>query len=122
MVSEPTEAKGNYTSRGDIFALVSHRPSEKRRDEVSFVAGYVYKEGSIVEVKIGGSKFQLRNIENDGAWTANPDEDQKLVRAMIKGNTMTVIGTSSRGTLTTDIYSLSGFTKAYQTITQNCGL
>ena len=122
MASEPTKAKGKYTKRGDIFALVSHRPAENRRDEVSFMAGYPFKPGSVVEVKIGNIRFQLVNLENDGAWTADPEEDKAIVQAMIKGSTMTVIGTSARGTLTTDTYSLSGFTKAYQAITTNCGL
>ncbi len=122
MASEPTEAKGKYAKRGDIFALVSHRPAEDRRDEISFMAGYPYKPGSVVEVKIGTNRFQLGNLENDGAWTADPEQDKAIVRAMIKGSTMTVKGTSARGTLTTDTYSLNGFTKAYQAISKGCGL
>ncbi len=122
MASEPTEAKGKYTKRGDIFALVSHRPAENRRDEISFMAGYPYKPDSVVEVKIGADRFQLDNLENDGAWTTDPEQDKAIVRAMIKGTTMTVIGTSARGTLTTDTYSLSGFTRAYKAISKGCGL
>lgn len=122
MASEPTAAKGKYTKRGDIFALVSHRPAEDRRDEVSFMAGYPIKTGSAVEVKIGKNRFQLRVVDNEGAWTESPEQDKALVRAMIRGSTMTVVGTSARGTRTTDTYSLSGFTKAYQAITNGCGL
>jgi hypothetical protein len=35
---------------------------------------------------------------------------------------MIVKGTSSRGTLTTDTYSLSGFTAAFNAISKACGL
>ena len=35
---------------------------------------------------------------------------------------MVVKGTSSRDTLTTDTYSLIGFTKAYRAIGKACGL
>jgi len=121
MASEPKESKGNYTQRGDIFALVTHRPSEDRRDEVSFLAGYTFKTESKVKVTIGGAKFVLFT-RDDAAWTASREEDSKLVRAMIKGSQMVVEGTSSRGTATSDTYSLSGFTKAYQAITNTCGL
>ena len=41
---------------------------------------------------------------------------------MKKGNRMVVKGTSSRGTLTTDTFSLKGFTKAYGAIGKACGL
>ena len=121
MASQPVKAEGNYTKRGDIYALVTHRPSENRRDEVSFIAGYKFKAESTVEVRIGKTGFQLFTNE-DGAWTANKDEDQKLVQAMIKGNRMVVRGTSTRGTKTVDTYSLRGFTKAYNKITTTCDL
>lgn len=121
MASQPVKAEGKYTKRGDIYALVTHRPAENRRDEVSFIAGYAFKANSTVEVKIGGQGFQLFTSE-DGAWTANKDEDKRLVQTMIQGNRMVVKGTSTRGTLTTDTYSLKGFTAAYRAITDTCGL
>jgi hypothetical protein len=39
---------------------------------------------------------------------------------MKRGNKMTVIGTSSRGTKTTDTYSLAGFTKTKAVIDKTC--
>src|SRR5438128_917908 len=55
--SQPTDSKGNYAKRGEVFALVTHRPSAKATDVVSLVAGYDYKPGSEVEVIIGKDKF-----------------------------------------------------------------
>ncbi len=112
MASQPVKAVGKYKRRGEIYALVTHRPSENRRDEVSFIAGYRFKPDSVAEVNISGTKLRLFTSE-DGAWTANKDEDHKLVQAMIKGNTMKVKGTSMRGTKTNDTYSLKGFAKAF---------
>ena len=40
--------------------------------------------------------------------------------AMKGGKAMVVKGTSSRGTLTTDTYSLAGFTAAYAAIGKAC--
>jgi hypothetical protein len=121
MASEPTKAEGNYTTRGKIHAMVTHRPGEKRTDEVSIQAGYSYQEASPVEVQVGTVNVRLFT-EGESAWTVDKDSDKQLVQAMIRGSTMVVEGTSSRGTNTKDTYSLSGFTRAYQAISQACGL
>ena len=51
---------------------------------------------------------------------AEEGADAKLVQSMIRGADMVVQGTSSRGTLTTDTYSLKGFTAAYKAINKAC--
>lgn len=121
IASVPKKAEGDYTRRGDTYAIVAHRPEEDRRDEVSVIAGYTYKKDSWVDVEIGDDSFKLFTHE-DGAWAPDKEADKSLVNAMIKGATMVVKGTSSRGTLTTDTYSLKGFTRARRTINKACGL
>ena len=121
MSSEPTKATGDYKRRGDVFAIVTHRPAEKRIGEVSIIAGYSYQKDSTVAVVIGKQNFELFT-QDDGAWALDTASDKKLVLAMKKGNKMVVKGTSARGTLTTDTYSLKGFTKAYRAIGKACGL
>ncbi len=121
MSSEPTKATGNYTKRGEVFAIISHRPAEKRIGEISIIAGYNYQKDSAVAIAIGKQEFDLFT-QDDGAWARDPAADKKLVRAMKKGNRMVVKGTSSRGTPTTDTFSLKGFTKAYGAIGKACGL
>ena len=120
--SEPTKATGNYKKRGDVFAYVTHRPAEKLIGEVSIIAGYTYKKDSAVVVAIGKQRFELSITQDDGAWARDPAADKKLIQAMKKGIRMVVRGTSSRGTLTTDTYSLKGFTKAYRAIGKACGI
>ncbi len=121
MSSEPTKATGNYKKRGEVFAIITHRPAEKRIGEVSIIAGYTYQKDSAVKVAIGTRGFELFT-QDDGAWAPDAATDKKLVRAMKKGNRMVVKGTSSRGTPTTDTFSLKGFTKAYGAIGKACGL
>lgn len=121
MSSEPKKATGDYTKRGEIYAIVTHRPAEKRIGEVSIIAGYSYQKESAVEVSIGNQGFELFT-QDDGAWAPDAATDAKLVQTMKKGSTMVVKGTSSRGTLTTDTYSLKGFTRAYGAISKACGL
>jgi len=119
--SEPKKAEGDYSKRGDTYVLVTHRPSLKENDVVSVRAGYEYKPDSQVTVQIGGNTMNL--FTKDGhAWAYDAKSDSELVRAMKRGSTMVVRGTSSRGTLTTDTYSLSGFTAAYNDSRKACGL
>lgn len=121
IASPPAKSAGNYKARGEIFAIVTHRPSEKTRDVVSLLAGYSYDDADPVEVAIDGKTFKLLPY-GSVAWAPDSKLDQQLVSAMRAGSTMTVRGTSSRGTATKDTYSLSGFTKAYRAINKACGL
>lgn len=120
MASQPIKDEGDYSKRGDIWAFVMHRPKEGATGEVGFHMGYPIKEGSTVEVAIGGSKFRLY-ASGEGAY-AWRDDEPKLIRAMRAGATMVVVGTSSRGTKTTDTYSLSGFTAANKAINDACNV
>lgn len=119
VASKPKQAKGNYTKRGDIFAMVTDRPADNVRNEVSFVIGYPFKDGSQLDVTIGNTTFKL-TTEGEHAWTTDPGTDQKMVAAMKAGATMTVVGYSSKGTKTTDTYSLSGFSASLDAIERAC--
>lgn len=117
--SIPIKAEGKYKKRGEIYAFVTHRPADGRRDEVSFFAGYTHKKDSVVKVKIGSTTKELFT-QGSSAWVADKQTDQELIQAMIKGSSMIVRGTSKRGTATKDTYSLRGFTKAYNSINKAC--
>jgi hypothetical protein len=119
--SQPTNDEGDYSKRGAIYAYVTHRPAQKRLNEVQIVAGYRYKKGSEVHVRIGGETFKLFT-RYDAAWARSPAVDRKLVGAMRRGNSMIVTGISGRGTDTTDTYSLKGITAAHDAINKACGV
>lgn len=121
MAGQPKSKKGDYTKRGDVFALITHRPSDNSRDVVSFIAGYTFKKGSDVTVSVGSKKFTLFT-DGDTAWTRDAADDSVLATAIRKGSSMIVRGTSKFGTLTTDTYSLSGSTSAYEAVSKACGL
>ena len=42
--------RGNYTKRGDVFAIITHLPGQKKWNEFSVVAGYNYKTNSNSEI------------------------------------------------------------------------
>ena len=120
MSSTPKKDEGKYTKRGDIFVIITHRPAEKSFDEVSFMAGYTFKSGAPMVVKIGNKTFKNTFTEGDKAWMVSNTEDKNLIAEMKRGSRMIVDGTSSRGTATKDTYSLKGFTSAYNAITAKC--
>lgn len=118
VVSEPKKAEGKYSRRGDIYFLVTHRPSGKVFNEASIITGYTYKKGYEPTATVGSQKFKFYS-EGDAAWAFSADE-KKLITAMKKGSKMVVRGQSSRGTVTTDTYSLSGVTAAMGAIDKEC--
>jgi len=120
MSSAPKKDEGKYTKRGDIYTIITHRPSEKSYDEVSFVAGYTYDTKAPLTIKIGSQTFKNTFTEGDKGWMRTGDEDKKIVAAMKRGDRMIVEGQSSRGTATKDTYSLKGFTTAYKAISAKC--
>lgn len=121
MVSKPTKAKGNYSRRGDIFALITHWPSEGTKNVFSYMTGYTYKTASDATLKIGSQSFTLFT-QDETAWAADQETDNKIATAVRKGSSFTVKGTSSRGTLTTDTFSLKGSSAAHDAISTECGI
>tara|TARA_Y100001970_G_C14143239_1_gene808380 strand:- start:994 stop:1521 length:528 start_codon:yes stop_codon:yes gene_type:complete len=119
--SSPTKwsSKPKGVNRGDIYILVTHRPSFGTRDEVSVYVGYPFKKKSEVIASIDGKNFRLFTDEKT-AWARDSKTDKKLVQAMRSGNQLIINGVSSRGTKTKDIYSLLGFTSAHNVINRTC--
>ena len=120
MASTPKKDEGKYQKRGDIYAVVTHRPAEKSYNVVNFVAGYNYKTGSKVSVKIGSRLFNNLFTNGSNAWAPDTTTDNQLVAEMKRGQRMIVDGVSMRGNKTKDTYSLSGFSKAYSVISAKC--
>jgi invasion protein IalB len=118
MISAPKISEGKYSKRDPTFVHITHRTAAGTRDVVSITAGYTYKPASAVTVKVGDKTFTL--FTKEGAAWADDATDGQLVAAMKDGSRMTVQGTSARGTLTTDTYSLSGFSAAYDAISKAC--
>jgi invasion protein IalB len=58
--------------------------------------------------------------QNDGAWIRNAAEEAKMVDAMRKGSDIVIRSESSRGTKTTDTYSLKGISEALDKVAEEC--
>jgi hypothetical protein len=123
MVGYPTAKEPK--NRGDVMLTVSHRPSAKQENQVSYHPGYPYKPDAPVTIEIERRKFELftrPEIENDVAWAKDEAADKALVDAMRAGKSMTVSGTSARGTKTLDTIQLNGFSRALTEINKACNI
>jgi hypothetical protein len=121
LASQPADAKGGPPKRGEVFLMVTHRPAAKAVDVVSFGAGYELKAGSEAEAVVGGQVYKLFT-KGDRAWAADEKTDKALVQSLIKGATLVVKASPGQGPASTDTFSLAGFGKAHQAISQACGV
>jgi hypothetical protein len=122
IAAEPTDSKyapSKPKSRDKAYFMVTIIPSKKIKNEASTIIGYAFKDSSKVTVDVGGKKFTMFT-DKDNAWIENQAQEASLISAMKGAKTMTVAGTSKRGTTTTDTYSLTGLGSALDAIAKAC--
>ncbi|WP_019953501.1 invasion associated locus B family protein [Yoonia vestfoldensis] len=124
-VSAPVETintrDGNAVdvNRGDIQLIIFYRPGDSIAGQVMFAGGYPFAPGSVVTIRIGETTYELFT-EGNFAWPASAADDASIVAAMKRGADATVVGRSSRGTQTSDRFSLIGFTAAVDEAASRC--
>jgi invasion protein IalB len=123
-IAKPTSSVDNppnrRTAANVVYLFISTRPDEKVSNEVSvLVTGYAFKPNSEATVTIGGSNFAMYT-QNDGAWVKNAAEESKLLDTMRKSGDVVIKATTSRGTQTTDTFSLKGISQAVDRASQEC--
>ena len=99
--------------------FVSFRPSEKIKNEISVTNGYEFKFKSTVAAKTGKRSYDLFS-KGRFAWVADNEEETKLISTMKKASRLMIVGNSTKGTQTTDHYSMMGFKKAYNKAKKSC--
>lgn len=124
-LAKPVSSEPKKARRDPIYFLISDWPARHAKAEPEVVPGYPYKEGSMVTAEVGADKFTFFT-KNDGdaggAWIKDPADEQRLIAAMRNGAQLIVTGTSRRGTLTRDTYSLGGISDALDKIHSACGM
>ena len=123
-LSKPTSVVDNppnrRTAANPVYMFISTRPSESVKEEVSMlVTGYQLRGNTEATVSVGSTNFAMYT-QNDGAWVKNAAEETQLVDAMRKGQDAVIKATSSRGTKTTDTFSLKGISQALERVAQEC--
>ena len=105
--------------RNPAYMFISTRPADKVANEVSIIIGYPFKPGTEATAEVGSTTFALYT-QQDGAWIKNAAEEAHMVDAMRQGQTAVVKGTSTKGTQSTDTYSLKGLAQALDRAGQDC--
>ncbi len=145
ILSYPIDEAGNYKKRGDAHLWVRYVNSST--DEVSATTGYSAKSSTfpkmaiysrlqfseakskeLLEAARNGKCYSDSNVEylldliqRQIAWFHENTTDEKVVQLMKKKYSAVITATSSKNTCSTDVYSLMGFTKAYNHMKSLCG-
>jgi Invasion associated locus B (IalB) protein len=119
--SQPKKSEANKkgVGRGPIYFMITHWPGKKVKAQPSTFIGYTFKEGSDVKLKIDAKEFVLYPVDNM-AWTDKVETEKTILAAMKSGKSMVIEGTSAKGTVTKDSYSLAGISAALDTINSAC--
>lgn len=120
-LAKPSSSKTNPPNRprDPAYVFVSTRPGEKVTNEVSVMIGYQLKPGSEALMEVGGAKYAMYT-QGDGLWIKNAADENQMVDALKRGADVTVKGVSSKGTETTDVFSLKGLAQALDRVAQDC--
>jgi invasion protein IalB len=117
MVDSPANRR---TAANPVYMFISTRPGESVKDEVSMlVTGYQFKGSTEATVTVGAASFAMYT-QNDGAWVKNAAEESQLIDALRKGQDVIIKATTSKGTKTTDTFSLKGISQALDRVAQEC--
>jgi invasion protein IalB len=121
VAAQPQDSKYSQviTSRDPVFFMITSIPAKKIKNEVSTIIGYAFGPNATVQLDIDGMKSSMFTANTDTAW-AMPENEASLVNTLKAGAALKVLGTSKRGTMTTDTYSLTGITAALQRMASEC--
>jgi invasion protein IalB len=142
-LATPKERAPDDLKRDAGYAFISERPSERVRNEISFVMGYELggadagkdaKDRKKPEPKdkrakseassgpsamVGEAAFDLLP-KGSNLWVKNPAQESQLIDEMRKGSQLKIKVASRKGAATVDTYSLSGFSQAIDRALKDC--
>jgi hypothetical protein len=117
--STPSSAEPKGVKRGAVYFYVTTWRKDNVHAEVSVSLGYAIKADVPPTITVGSESFELFG-RKDKAFTRDPQEEKRLLDAMLKASSLTVKGTPLKGAATVDQYSLSGLAGAMKKMDQSC--
>jgi invasion protein IalB len=112
-ISEPTNA-----ASGAHF-YISAWPKDGVRAEISVKTGASLKAGAPASIQLDQTFYKLFS-KGDRAFVIDATDELKLLEAMKKGSTVTVLAQNEQGAVSKDTYSLAGLSQALQTVSGGC--
>lgn len=122
-IAGPQVSIGKIPNRGEVGLMVTHLDGGALKDQVSVALGFEPSKSRPTKVKVDkGGNINMRLTDGDRVWIREGSLDQRLVTQMKRGDNLIVTGLSSKGVASQDTFSLDGFTRAYEAISQACGI
>lgn len=119
--STPQDSQPANVKRGAIHFIITHREGSNKRNEVATLVGYPFQPGGEASATVDGKAYPMvTDSAQEAGWLASTADEPSFVEAMKRGSELVVRGISTRGTRTTDTYSLSGVTAAMKEIDGAC--
>ena len=119
IISSPIKSDLPETKkRGDNYILI-YKIIGSEENIIQIEAGYKYNLDKKINVKIDNTNYDFYST-TDSPETAWTNDDNKVIYAMKKGLELILTGESTRETVTNDVYTLKGFTKAVNLLNKDC--
>ncbi|MBL6785460.1 MAG: invasion associated locus B family protein [Rickettsiales bacterium] len=118
IASLPITQNGSVKKATNAYFLVSLFP--ERSPEVSYSPGFDIKVDSQVKIDIDGYETLITKVSEQVVWASNADEDSEIILELKKGIKLKVLAPDNNGNYSLDIFSLKGFTAAYNHMLKLC--
>ena len=124
-LAKPTSSVDNppnrRTAANAVYMFISTRPAEKVSNEVSvLVTGYVFKAEHRSHRRRRRRELRRCTPRTTAPGSRTRPKRRKLIDTMRKGADVVIKATTSRGTQTTDTFSLKGIAQALDRVAQEC--
>ncbi|HVY52647.1 MAG TPA: invasion associated locus B family protein [Devosia sp.] len=118
-MSKPVTVEPQPDGYTQAYLYLTHRPSENISNELNLVAGFEFAPDQPATLQVGGKSFDLFT-QKDAAWLLDASQNDTLASAMRAGTAVVIQGTTSKGILVSETFSLSGATAASRAIDSGC--
>ncbi|WP_158815260.1 hypothetical protein [Methylocapsa sp. S129] len=134
-LAQPKDRAPADLKRDPAYAFISDRPGEGVRNEISFIMGFDVanspeaaadkpdpkKKGEDLQAMaiVGDQSFELL-AKTSNLWVKNAAKEGQLIDQMRKAAKLQVKAASKKGHVTTDTYSLAGFSQALERVQKDC--
>jgi hypothetical protein len=132
-LAQPKDRAPADLKRDAAYAFISDRPGEGVRHEVSFIMGFevanapdeaaasARKKAADTQAMaiVGDQSFELL-AKTANLWVKNAAKEGQLIDQMRKAAKLQVKAASKKGNVTTDTYSLAGFSQALERVQKEC--
>ncbi len=118
-MSKPSDVSPPPDGYTQAYLYLTHRPSENVSNELNLVAGYEFAPDQPATLTVGGKSFDLFT-QKDAAWLLDAGKNDDLAGAMRAGSSLVIQGTSDKGILIDETFSLTGATAASRAIGSAC--